>query len=137
VSTYYGYYCASCREESDHWFNHGQNLLQTILALWPAVDALEKRAAALPEGWKFLNVQFADRFESDVRQFLAEHYGHDLKIKSEYASQPAEEIPPEFYSPGPDAARAVKAWAIRKRLAEIGDEAVRLERELLDMREKP
>ena len=56
MSTYWGYYCKNCKQESDHWFNHGEKLLYLLLDMRKEVEGTYKLIEAIKkEAWRLLH----------------------------------------------------------------------------------
>ena len=78
MSTYWGYRCETCGENSDEWFNHGDADLAEMARQWPSVkSALATLEAA---NWRF----DAALGCPDVLSFLRAHEGHTLVLRNEY-----------------------------------------------------
>ena len=76
MSTYWGYYCRTCSEESEHWHNRGEELLSEFYEARNAVRALQPI-------WVTVSTisQWADL---DMLIFLDDHEGHDIALHNEY-----------------------------------------------------
>lgn len=78
MSTYWGYYCPQCDQESEHWYNHGQEQLRRVLAMWPHVKAAQ---AIDPD------VEVSLPGTGSPWGFLAQHDGHPLVLSNEYGQR--------------------------------------------------
>ena len=78
MSTYWGYYCKTCSENSAHWFNHGEKLLAEF---FEAKNLIEKCNFAFVE----IYIQ-CDWASGDMHKFLDKHSGHDICLHSEYGN---------------------------------------------------
>lgn len=78
MSTYWGYYCRTCSKESEHWHNHGEELLAEFYEAWRVVHALQPRWVSVRVGQPW------DYCEWELGDFLKDHEGHDIALHSEY-----------------------------------------------------
>ena len=76
MSTYWGYYCRTCNVASDHWHNHGEELLTEFYDVWHVVKELQP-------AWIEVRThsQWADL---EMTTFLEDHKGHGIALQSEY-----------------------------------------------------
>jgi hypothetical protein len=76
MSTYWGYYCRNCDEASDHWHNHGDELLVEFYDAWHVVKAMNPVwiHVGTTSSWADL----------EMSVFLEDHMGHDVALQSEY-----------------------------------------------------
>lgn len=76
MSTYWGYKCIDCdQESSDEWFNHGDEKLTACVELWEHIKIINNSM--------WLSVELLGG-NYDVFQFLEQHEGHDIKLHNEY-----------------------------------------------------
>jgi len=75
MSKYWGYYCRTCNEATDHWHNHGEELLDEYYRAWHLIRTLQPL-------WIEVRTltQWAD---IEVAIFLGDHEGHDIALQSD------------------------------------------------------
>jgi hypothetical protein len=76
VSTYWGYYCRTCDEASEHWLNHGDDVLAEFYNVWQVVKDIGTGLVGLrtDSGWA----------DDAMSVFLEEHVGHNIALHNEY-----------------------------------------------------
>ena len=77
MSTYWGYCCIDCGQETDFYFNHGEEKLIEFL------DA-KKIMKATKWTWVSLSLLGADAYVDEIHEFLDTHDGHRIALKNEY-----------------------------------------------------
>ncbi len=76
MSTYWGYYCKTCEENSDHWLNHGEKCMEEFFI---ARDIFKKL------NFTWVELQASSYWAtSDMHEFLDKHDGHEICLHSEY-----------------------------------------------------
>jgi hypothetical protein len=88
VSTCWGYRCETCKVESDHWYNRGNDFLQCLLENIGAVNEFQKAFADFID-WR-IEITFPGGYGSEPLDFLRNHEGHNIIIKNEYGEDLAE-----------------------------------------------
>lgn len=75
MSTEWGYFCKTCQEESETWFNHGSDILEQYIQARNLTKDLYYIDIA-PTGNKWA--------VSEMDTFLDAHEGHEICAISEY-----------------------------------------------------
>jgi len=79
MSTYWGYVCLDCNVETDHWHNHGEDLLREYYDLYKVVQDIPTKYS-----WVGITVLCNALAADEMQEFLSAHYGHHVAIRSEY-----------------------------------------------------
>lgn len=80
MSTHWGFHCFDCDDSSARNFNHGEDVLRSMLASITHIVAAE-RADFL--GW-LMPIQFMGDDGNEVLRWLKGHYKHNLCLENEY-----------------------------------------------------
>ncbi|MCP3685394.1 MAG: hypothetical protein GY861_22310 [bacterium] len=77
MSTYYGYYCKTCDDQSPHWFPYGGEVLRQLyfanrLLIKNNFHSVEVHALGI------------NNCVWEIEDFLNKHIDHDVVITSEY-----------------------------------------------------
>lgn len=76
MSTYWGYYCKTCEENSEHWFNHGEKQLEEFFIARGIINKYD---------FAFVKIYTLGNWATgDIHEFLDRHEGHDICLHSEY-----------------------------------------------------
>lgn len=78
MSTYWDLYCTTCNEYADIDINHGDSVLLMALQVYPHVRSLLDM-----DKTGYLEVHIMGYGEAPF-DFLREHDGHTVQVKSEY-----------------------------------------------------
>ena len=81
MSTYWGYYCQACKEESEHWLNRGQEFLREYHALQLLMKQSEQTFDNLTVG-----IDGYDWAKGEMGEFFDKHSDHDIVLKNEYGN---------------------------------------------------
>ena len=80
MSEYWGLHCKTCDKSTDHDFNHGEEILRSLVKATPHI-----KAALDADKSGYLEFSIMGHHGSDITIFaLEEHVGHELEIESEY-----------------------------------------------------
>ena len=90
MSTYWGYYCRTCDIASDHWHNHGDDMLTEFYNAWHALRGMRLVWCSVSTLARWADLEMSI--------FLGEHAGHDIALQSEYGD--AKDIAPEVIGQG-------------------------------------
>lgn len=84
MSTYWGYKCIDCNEESDHWLSHGEDTLREVYNLYIILDLkkYENRLVRVT-----LQFHLSRYFTAEIMAFLSEHSSHNMVLHSEYGKE--------------------------------------------------
>lgn len=86
MSHHYGYYCATCKEQSETWFNHGEGVLGAIQKAMPVIKTLQ--ATALMKDYWQLELKWPNVYDlPNPVDWLLQHEGHDISISDGYSNQ--------------------------------------------------
>lgn len=78
MSTYWGYHCATCDVSSAQIFNHGNDMLEALIGLYPLIRALREMAQSTDaDGWLEVGLM-GDTDE--IFDFYLEHMPHGRLI---------------------------------------------------------
>ena len=79
MSTYWGYCCKTCDTETEHWFNHGEDQLNEYITARKVIEQ-----SGYEFYWASLSVLGGDWALGEMDEFLNQHKGHEIALKSEY-----------------------------------------------------
>jgi hypothetical protein len=80
MSEYWGLHCKTCDESTNHVFNHGEEILRSLVRATPHI-----KAALDADKSGYLEFSIMGHHGSDITIFaLEEHVGHELELESEY-----------------------------------------------------
>jgi hypothetical protein len=88
MSTYWGFYCKNCDKETETTYNHGEDSLNEIYNLIPAIKQIQKCW-----WWELSRI---DRNQDGIFEFLIEHENHNVVLKNEYGK--TEEIDRNYFN---------------------------------------
>jgi len=89
MSEYWGLYCKTCDKSTDHEFNHGEEILRSLVKATPHL-----KAAFDIDTSGYFEFHLMGHNWSDVTGFaLEEHAGHELELESEYGNRETIEGP--------------------------------------------
>lgn len=92
MSTYWGYYCLDCQDESDHWLNHGEAALREYFEITQMIEESGKEFI-----WLEIGIMGGDGFRGEMSEFLAKHWGHSIALRNEYGhTKPIKEKDRQF-----------------------------------------
>lgn len=77
MSTYWGYRCVDCNENSPAWFNHGESILREIAEFWDHIREIRRSRS--------LYVSTQDpAHDTEPIEFFDAHSGHRVVLRNEY-----------------------------------------------------
>lgn len=82
MSTYWGYKCKDCNVSSEHWFNHGDDYLNALVAVREDLEQVMKRLEKWI-GWR-IDISHMNVDEENPLEFLQQHKGHNIVLENEY-----------------------------------------------------
>lgn len=77
MSVYWGYRCQDCNQETDHWFNHGEEQLSEYFAAYQLIKEYQFR-------WFDINLLGGSGFYDEMQEFLDNHLRHNIVLCNEY-----------------------------------------------------
>lgn len=81
MSTYWGYCCLECNEETDRWFNHGQEKLREYFEFRQLIAQSGKTFRWIEIEYEVMGGGWA---AGEMDDFLSTHEDHRIALKSEY-----------------------------------------------------
>ena len=86
MSTYWGYRCQDCSQDTEHWLNHGEMALSEFFLAHQLMHAYEF-------GWVEISILGSASYLDEMRSFLDTHEGHDIVLANEYGeTKPVESV---------------------------------------------
>jgi hypothetical protein len=83
MSTYWGYYCKDCKKETDHWINHGEEVLTVLKKHEKILNTAVKES----DGWIEIHLMGFDIDDDYPLEWLEKHRGHNIVLKNEYGDE--------------------------------------------------
>lgn len=81
MSKYWGYRCTKDGAMSDTWFNRGEHILRNCVQCWPLIKEIRRKNSS---GYIEVHILGHGHCDSEVWDFLEEHYEHGLELLNEY-----------------------------------------------------
>lgn len=68
---------------SNSWFNHGEQILRSCVTCWPLIQQIEEQDKS---GYIEVHIMAHDYCDSEVWDFLRDHYAHGIELCNEYGN---------------------------------------------------